>query len=574
MNATEISRGLLLVLAVTVLAGLLSLQGWRSVIPAFDMLTYFENAHNLLHHAVLPERGDISSYGSFSPPGTSWLIALGMIIFKDPRLYEKAGSILLHFGTLWGLFLLTKIVFGARLAFFTVLLYGLSTLALDFAGSLWPIGHPVFYVWMVYFALLWAKHEDAKYLTLAGITWAVGMNVDMAIAPSLLILPAIWLVFHPPIFSWSLFPGMLIFLLVWYPYLRFETQRDFVDLTSQLGRQNIFPANYLSSWCNPYLGIERLDDPSAQPIAVSKQDPLSQTALPVWMSRLVSIKDRLAQGLLANFNQATSIPGASFILLLVTIRHLLCLLVGRPPFQLGNAQSISITQEVYIKMRQWAHWFLTERFRNDSTDGGRLLALSLVIPWFILIVVAEPGRIERFVWLWPLQLLILAAFTAQASSRWLVRQPTVFMSQILLLSLLLPIAGFYTTFESWAKEGWAGREAEEMQVVDYLANQIKKDGKAQASIGYKIFIYPFMADYHIIDSGYKVGADFDLLFKHQYEVINTSRCAEGFSSQDEYRIVQRTPKKDTWAPREFFNVSLTGFKPVGQFGSYEVFKQE
>src|ERR1043165_8322589 len=102
------------VLSLTVFGMILSLQGWKSLVPAFDMLTYFDNAYNLLHHGILPAYGDISSYGSFSPPGTSWLMALGMLIFKDPRLYEKAGSALLHLGTLWGIFILTKKLFGLR----------------------------------------------------------------------------------------------------------------------------------------------------------------------------------------------------------------------------------------------------------------------------------------------------------------------------------------------------------------------------------------------------------------------------------------------------------------------------
>ncbi len=77
----------------------------------------------------------------------------GMLFFDDPRLYESVGSAGLYFGTLIGVFLLARTCFGLRCAYLSVLLYGLSRNGLFFAGSLWSIGHPFFYVWMIYFCL-------------------------------------------------------------------------------------------------------------------------------------------------------------------------------------------------------------------------------------------------------------------------------------------------------------------------------------------------------------------------------------------------------------------------------------
>ena len=134
VETRQLIYGLVVVLLVTMIGMLLSLQGWKSRAPAFDMVTYFNSAENLLKKGIPAHYGDISSYGSFSPPGTTWLMVPGMLLFNDPRLYEKFGSALLHLGTLVGVFLLARQSLGIRCAYLSVILYGLSGLGLSFAG--------------------------------------------------------------------------------------------------------------------------------------------------------------------------------------------------------------------------------------------------------------------------------------------------------------------------------------------------------------------------------------------------------------------------------------------------------
>jgi hypothetical protein len=62
---------------VTLLSLALTLQGWRARIPAYDMLTYIDDAYELRDTGALPRLGDTSSYGSYSPPGTTWLMLPG-----------------------------------------------------------------------------------------------------------------------------------------------------------------------------------------------------------------------------------------------------------------------------------------------------------------------------------------------------------------------------------------------------------------------------------------------------------------------------------------------------------------
>jgi hypothetical protein len=81
----------------------------------------------------------------------------------------------------------------------------------------------------------------------------------MEIAPILLILPAIWLYYRPPLRLWPLLVGGALTLLIWYPYLQFEYGRNFVDLKSQLLLQNLLPANYKDTWCDPSLALGNWD---------------------------------------------------------------------------------------------------------------------------------------------------------------------------------------------------------------------------------------------------------------------------------------------------------------------------
>jgi len=127
----------------------------------------------------------------------------------------------------------------------------------------------------------------------------------------------------------------------------------------------------------------------------------------------------------------------------------------------------------------------------------------------------------------------------------------------------------------WLRNGWAGSDPEEVRVVDYVSNQIRSNGRDHAAIGYQVFIYEFMAKYNIIDRQYKVGAEFDLLFKYRHAIRNTDQCAEGLSSADEYRIVQTRPKSGEEQPEHYFHVPPDPrFRLIQTFDLYQVFKRD
>jgi hypothetical protein len=212
---------------------------------------------------------------------------------------------------------------------------------------------------------------------------------------------------------------------------------------------------------------------------------------------------------------------------------------------------------------------------QEHADHVRALVVSLAIPWFILLVVAEPGKPERFWWLWSLQAIFLAVFITWVLPRFHVQRPIVATITIGTALMVLCNSFLFSRVDAWRQTGWAGVDAPEVKVVNYVATELEADGRKQAAIGYHFFIYQFMAAYNITNPDYKVGSDFDLLFRYPHGIGNTDQCAEGLSVADEYRIVQTKPRDESWAPRLYFDVPLdSSFKLQRQFGPYQILKRQ
>lgn len=595
--------------------------------PAFDLLTYVYSAHEFLDSGTLPQHGDTGSYGSYKPAGTAWLMMPGLLLLGDPRAAAYVGTGLLHFATLLGIFLLARWCFGMWPACFAVLLYGLSRHGLFLAGSLWPNGRPDSFVWFVLFTSVWAIRRDARYLAAAVAVWGVGMHVDMAIAPALFILPVVWLSYRPPVRPLPLLVAGVIVLVVWAPYLRFEAKRDFADVKSQLFLRYMLPEQYRRSWCDTSLTLTTWREPVGpreNGASTAQGSSPGGSAAPIGpFSRLRMVNDKV----LSNFTEAVSAPGVNVLLLLLVLSTiLLCAVPGaagegppgaerRPPLQrrLAPISMLLIAAGLVLygilsgripgaalipasgvarKLPQvmlligivllGAPWLLaaTQRVLRrigvelQPTMPMRLLVISLVVPWFILVILAEPGKPERFWWLWPIQVILLTASLAYFLPRLPVPRPMVAAAQLVLAAVVVLNHSLVGRIESWRTDGWAGKDPQEVQVIDYVADQIRRDGKAKAAIGYQLYIYPFMAEYHITNPIYKVGAELELMLRYRHGIVNTDQCAEGVSPADEYRIVQRRPKQGSEEPRQIFDVPLDQrFRLLRHFDLYDVFKR-
>jgi hypothetical protein len=214
------------------------------------------------------------------------------------------------------------------------------------------------------------------------------------------------------------------------------------------------------------------------------------------------------------------------------------------------------------------------RVEFHPTLPMRLLVISLLVPWLVLVIVAEPGKPERFWWVWPIQVILLAASVAYLLPKFPVPRPIIPAAQVVLALLVVLNPTLLGRVKSWRADGWAGKDAEEVQVMEYVAGHIREEGKSEAAIGYQLFIYPFMAEYHITNPVYKVGGELELLLRYQHGIRNLDQCAEGVSPQDEYRIVQRRPKNGPEEPQSYFAVPLgEEYRLLRRFNLYDVFKR-
>src|SRR5438093_10905585 len=130
------------------------------------------------------------------------------------------------------------------------------------------------------------------------------MYVDMAIMPAVLILPALWLFYRPPLFSILHLVAAAVTLALWYPYLQFEMERGLADLKSLFLRHNIAPANYKEAWCDPNLTLEHLTSPSMP-------SPSGSNTLQEPQSKGLTVLDRVlsrGRGGVVNFNEVAPSP--------------------------------------------------------------------------------------------------------------------------------------------------------------------------------------------------------------------------------------------------------------------------
>jgi hypothetical protein len=626
LERRELLLGLALVVVVAAVSMVLTMQGWKSRVTAFDLLTYVYSADQFLESGALPRHGDTGSYGSYKPPGTAWLMMPSRLLSDDPRLAEYAGTALLHLATLVGVFLLARRFFTTPVAAAAVVLYGLSTHGIFLAGSLWPNGRPDFYVWVALLTSYWVLRRDARLLAAAVGVCLVGMVVDMAIAPALFIFPVLWILYRPPVRPAPLVVAAVVVLIVWAPYLQFELGRGFADLRSQVLLQNVFPDESRSVWCDPDRTMLAVSDPADA--GTEAGEPTASSPLVGSISLAISLKDKL----LSNFDAATLIPGIGLALgllvaaaalaysvpgageppgrsrspsgrspalsrrrvvlvgAMLVIVGVLLYLVPTAPVDYADPGSVPTTKKVALGLGLIGAvlvvlpglvgavdaWLSRRGITIQPAERAaerRILVACLLVPWVILFAVAEPGKPERFWWLWPLQVILLCALLFDLLPRLLPRGVAVAVGTAIAVCLAAnPM--LVSRLDAWRETGWAGVDAEEVVVVDYLASQVVADGADEAAIGYQTFIYPFMATYHVTNPVYKVGAELDMLFRYRHGIVNSNQCAEGLSDADEYRVVQTRRKAASWQPRDYFEAELEPqFRLLREFDLYQVWER-
>jgi hypothetical protein len=291
----------------------------------------------------------------------------------------------------------------------------------------------------------------------------------------------------------------------------------------------------------------------------------------LWLSRVAA--GLLVIGIVWNeffIARYLSLDGALESSTISTIRwqQTLCLLAG--------ASLLLLRSRIIQIVNCLAHRLATSAAsgtRAGSHTGKRVIALSLGIPWVILLLVVESNtRMMRFWWLWPLQVVVLAATVTDIPSRLQMPRLVTWTGSLALIFMVAVNPSMLSRLEAGITTGWGGADAPEVQVVDYIAGRI--GDRKQATIGYHLIFYGFYATFNAIDSRYRVGADFDLLFNSRHRLSNMNRCAEGISTADEFRIVQTRPTVTDPTALAYINASLDeNFRLLRDFGTYKIFQR-
>ncbi len=528
------------ILAVTVASSLLVYSGWRDSGPfdGPDTQTHQANAIEFIRHGVIPYRGQGLSYSGFGPPGTSFLMLPGVLLLSDPRLAEIPGAILLHFGTLFFLFLMVRGWFGRGAAWAAVALAGF----LPFTGpTLWPNGHPFFIVGMLYCLMRWVRDRSPHWFSAALLLAGLGMYVYFTIAPALIAMAAVALIYRRPLSARSLLGTLLILFIVWFPYLRFEADRGFIDIGSMILRRDLESGQTASSppvYCYaslpgesdfmgmtymPWTGLSdpnrviypgtgrlaawelrlctvmnKLDrnfdsgyflfDEPAWPTAILYGIFLTGWMTLFWRSsggwrRTMELLERLRAIPTWKFLLACGI-GSAALFLLIQPAMVGTLLVRDPDWDLpgrlllSQLRAYGIIAWVSAALGLW----LASRWDLPARDAG-VLAIMIGVCGALLAGLSEIERSWRFWWFWPLQCVAVAAVIEGLTKAWKSRRWIPAAWAILAVVLFFPYRSAATSMNNILRDGYGGRESGQVQAMEWLASKAREDSQRVLSIG-------------------------------------------------------------------------------------------
>ncbi len=624
-----------IVLAVGVVGVVLGLVGWKGHLPTLDDLNSVRDAAAFLESGSLPQKGTLTSAGSYAPPGLTWLYLPGVATFDHPGLFASIGSALLYLGAVVGLFVLARGQLGIACALVATILFALSSTGHFFAHSLWPRGHPVFIVWMMVFASRWVSDRDSRFLAAAFAVWGVGMYVFMELAPALFILPVLWWVYRPPIGFRSLAAAAVLLLVVWSPYLAYEADHGLRNVWSQVAQQSLIPADFEASWCDPGLRPVLEDqlgglDLAGRDSGIGADAPGGfLVGLGIALAGRISV---LALALTANFDLSWGSvlvkKSAEAVLGLIV---LFVLVVGlsrgrrkaEPPWRrvrwvpmlasaAGGAALVAgvVVNEVLLRQfisrdgHLWPEEIAVIRsFQTVMILGGLGLLARRPLGRLIgrtrdaIVSVREPAFSIEFLRVLAISLVVpaglLIVLTTPSVARrfmWLWPFQSIFLAVFVvhILPRLAPRPGVAALAAgvllaavcggvvskqttSWARRGFSGEEHPFRKTMEFVGRSLREQGHESAMIGYQVPFSGYQASFNIRDPRYKVGALGDFLLVDGFGVRNRNTCAEGVHPDDELRIVTDAPKGKTMAA--VVPVSAEGFEVVATFGPYRVIRR-
>jgi hypothetical protein len=374
-------------------------------------------------------------------------------------------------------------------------------------------------------------------LLMAGL----GMYVYFTIAQALVALALIAVLYRRPVAWRSISATLVLLLAVWFPYLRFESGRGFVDIGNMILRRDLTvvpsqPATAVYCYASlpgetdfrdmvylPWTGTSdpaRVVYPGTGKMAgfelqlctlLNKSDRNFDSGYllfgdPAWPAGMLfgvyltgfwtllfgalgGLK-RISNG----WSRVRAIPAWKFLLASITGTALIyllirpavigTLLVGDPDWNLPGRLVLAQISAYGILL--WNSivlgLLLALRWENVPREAG-VSAAMIGACGFLLWILSEIERSWRFWWFWPLQVIAIAAVVAVLihtvkPSRWVAVGIWIFA-----LGLFFPYRSVFEKADSVLRYGYGGRESGQMQAIQWFADAARDDPGRQFSIG-------------------------------------------------------------------------------------------
>jgi hypothetical protein len=573
------------ILLVTLMSSLLVYSGWKEMSPydSPDILTHQGNAIELIQNGTIPYRGQGLSYNGYGPPGTSYLMIPGVLLAPDPRLAEAPGAILLHFGTLLFVFLIVRGWIGRGPAWAAVALAGFLPIT---GPTLWPNGHPFFVVGMLYCLLRWVRDRGAHWFSAALLMAGLGMYVYFTLAPILIAMAVIALLFRGPLSARSIAGVLGVLFVVWLPYLNYEAGRNFIDIGSMILRRDLeagaapasTPVYCYASLAGeldfngltymPWTGTSdpnRVIYPAVGRLAtvelslctlINKMDRNFDSGFflfegPAWAAAvlfgiyvtgwmILAVRSLAAWGKLREWLQGLrAVPawkfllgcgiGAAAVFLLIQPAVVGTLLVGDPDWNLPGRLLLAQIRSygIVIIVSAGVGLWLASRWEMSARDAC-VLAVMIGVSGAALVLLSEIERPWRFWWFWVLQCTAIAAALEGWLRAWTWPRWAAAGWVVLTIALFFPFRSAAASVDTILRNGYGGQESGQIQAVEWLAARARENPGKMLSVG--VMRYHSESDPTLAWSWLEFGL--------KYIVPAPNAKTAGPGPADDYRVVE------------------------------------
>jgi len=611
---------LIVVVGATLVIALVWFQGWRErLLNDLDKIILYQQAYGLVRFGQIPNHGEVYSYGSYGPPGVAYLVAPGMLIAADPRLYEIPLTVVLYVGAVALAYALGQSVGGVWVGLVSALALAISRLGqpdLDLTQF--------FVVAAMLLAWLWAVRRQPVALAGAIISFAAGLYVHPNTLPLGLAIPVLWLAFHPPVNWKALGVALVVAVAIWFPYLRFEWGRQFLDVRSYVSRRQVVALEgapvTTPSYCYaalegesdtenetylPYLGqsaiAKRVVSPEPPGIGTLRVTLCSvalkigrnfnndtflfgnnrivnASLLTVFWAGLIALLSfpifRRVRGLaLIQRLVGTKIPllilgmvlGAAVIYLALSPAWLArcCTADGK----LQHPSMLVVEQWQSLLPLAWMSVLLGLYLAAHAGAGWKglgALGVLVLVPFVILVGVAETARADRFWWIWPAQLIVVVTTFGLFAEQTPWPKAVFAVLSTILLVLMINSPFYQGKIDDWVTNGYQGKSSGQIETVDYLGRVAHKSRSTTMVVGYQL-LAPVFTSETSVDPSYRTGSWFDFLMMAREGIRNLNNTVEGLSPEDEFRVLEigdsPTLQLSPWRNFQF----------IERFGGFEVF---